>query len=224
MGQLGDIHRHDHQRQQDICQRHHRHHQLGKTGNATNAAEDDEAGEYHQCQTADPVRNTERHLHRQTDGVGLHRIEYQTEREDQTEREQHPHPAHAKALLHVISRAATVVAILILNFVKLGQGAFDEGGRHADKGDQPHPEDGTGATQIDGNSHTGQVASAHAGGKTGAERLKRGDASIVRFTAVFQHGKHVAKVTDLDKTQSESEKDPDPDQQVDEHSSPHQVV
>ncbi len=224
MGQLGDVHRHDHQRQQDVGQRHKGHYQLGKTGDATNAAEDNQAGERHQRQTADPVRNAKRHLHRQTDGVGLHRVEHQAKCQDQAEREDHPHPAHAKAFLHVVGRATTVVAILILDLVELGQSAFNEGGRHADKGNQPHPEDGAGATQIDGDSHTGQVAGADTGGKAGTEGLEGGDACVVRFTAVFQHGKHVAKVTDLDKTQAEGEKDTDPDEQVDEHGSPHQVV
>ncbi len=224
MGQLADVHGYDDQRQQDVGQRHEGYHQLGKTGDAANTAEDDETGERHQCQTANPVRNAEGHLHRQTDGVGLHRIEHQTKRQNEAERKEHPHPAHAKPLLHVVGWAATVVAILILDLVELGQSAFDEGGRHTDKGDKPHPEDGAGATQIDGDGHTGQIAGADPGGKAGAESLKGGDAGVVRFAAVFQHGEHVAEVADLDKTQAEGEEDTDPDEQVDEHSSPHQVV
>ena len=223
-GQLTDVHDHHEQRHQDVSQRHEGHHQLGETGDAADAAEDDEAGEHHQGQTAHPVGDAEGDVHGQADGVGLHRVEHQTEGQQQAEGEDHSHPAHAKAALHVVGGAAPVVAILILDLVELGQGALHEGGGHADEGDQPHPEDGARATQIDGDGHTGQIARPDAGRQAGTQSLEGGDAGAVGFATVAQDREHVAEVADLDKTQAEGKEDTDPDQQVNEHGSPHQVV
>ncbi|MNC18370.1 hypothetical protein D3C75_662690 [compost metagenome] len=223
-GQLADVHGHHEQRHQDVGQRHEGHHQLGEAGYATDAAEDDEAGQHHQCQAADPVRDAEGDVHGQADGVGLHRIEHQTECQQQTEGEDHPHPAHAEPTLHVVGGTTTVVAVFILDLVELGQGTLDEGGGHADEGDQPHPEDGTRPPQIDGDGHTGQVAGAHTGSQAGTQGLEGGDAGTVGFAAIAQYREHVAEVTDLDKPQAEGKEESDPDQQVNEHGSPHQVV
>ena len=88
--QLADVHEHHEQRHQDIGDRHEGHHQLGKAGDAANAAEDDETGEHHQGQTAHPVRDAEGDVHGQADGVGLHRVEHQTEGQQQAEGEDHP--------------------------------------------------------------------------------------------------------------------------------------
>ncbi|EMQ50672.1 sodium/alanine symporter domain protein [Vibrio cholerae O1 str. EM-1676A] len=42
--------------------------------------------------------------------------------------------------------------------------------------------------------------------------MERGDASVIRFTAIFEDGKSVGEMAELDKTQSQSEVDTDPDQ------------
>ena len=59
-------------------------------------------------------------LHGTGDGIGLHRVEDETEGDDQEDREQVP-IQRAQALLHVVGRAATELALVVANLEQLGQ-------------------------------------------------------------------------------------------------------
>ncbi|SST09767.1 Uncharacterised protein [Acinetobacter baumannii] len=222
--QFAEVEQDDAHRQQQVGHRHEGYRQFGEARDGTQAAEDDQRGEDHHGDAADPGRHAEGALHGTGDGIGLHRVEDETEGDDQEDREQDAHPARAQALLHVVGRAATELALVVANLEQLGQGRLDEAGRHPHQGDRPHPEHRAGTAERDRYRHAGDVAGTDPRRQRGAERLERGDSRVVRLAAALEHAEGMTEVAELDQPQAHGEVQAATDQQPDEDLAPDKAV
>ena len=105
-------------------------------------------------------------------GVSLHGIEDKTIGQQEEDRKQDAHPAHAEPARHIPGRAAAKLSAAIAFFIQLSKGTFSKAAGHAEQGGNPHPEYGAGPTGGDRQRHPGKIAAADPGGKAGTERLK----------------------------------------------------
>ena len=80
-----------------------------------------------------------------------------------------PVPVLAQAVLDVIHGAAHVLPGGIFFPEMDGEDRFCVFGRHAHQGDQPHPDQGTGATGVNGGGHADNITSTNGG------RQRRGE-------------------------------------------------
>src|SRR5690606_4566108 len=119
-----------------------------------------------------------------------------------------------QALGNVDRRAAPVLAFAVTHLVQLGQGAFGITGGHAYQCHHPHPENSAGTTEVKGNRHASQVTGTNAGGKAGAQGLKRRDAMNIALPGAPDGPNHLAEVNELEKAQANSEEHTDSQQAV----------
>src|SRR5690606_33831546 len=91
-----------------------------------------------------------------------------------------------------------VLPLVILYLVQLGEGAFRVGRGHTDRCHYPHPEDGTGAAQIQGHGNPGNIARTDARSETGTQRLEGGYPVAVAGSGTDDGAEHLAKMTELD--------------------------
>ena len=85
----------------------------------------------------------------------------------------------AVGLLDVEGRAAAVLTGAGILFLEdLSQGGFDVGRRSAEEGRDPHPDDGTWASEADGGGDAGDIADADTAGQRDREGLEGRDSLI----------------------------------------------
>ncbi|MNM88931.1 hypothetical protein D3C81_1011540 [compost metagenome] len=222
--QLVEIDQDDADRHQQVGHRHERHRQLGEARDRAQATEDDQCGEDHQSDAAQPGLHTERALHGAGNSIGLYRIEDEAEGQDQEQRKQHSHPARTQPLLHVIGRPATELAIFVTDLEQLRQGRLDEAGGHSHQGDHPHPEHRARPAEGDGHRDPGHIAGADPCRQRSAERLKRGNAGLVGIATALQHAEGMAEMEELDQTETDGEVKTATNQQPDQDLSPDQAI
>ena len=85
----------------------------------------------------------------------------------------------AEAVAKVVHRAAAPLAFRILASVEDAEDVLGEVGHHAEEGDEPHPENGSGTADRDGSGHADDVAGADRRGEGRAERLELGDRAVL---------------------------------------------
>jgi hypothetical protein len=113
------------------------------------------------------------------DGVALHRVVSETKSDRNEYGKSYSPRFGTNAVKYVVCGAATEVSVSIVNFEKLSQGRFDEGRRSAEKCNNPHPKNGSGATEHNGGSNSGKIAGADTAGNRDHECLKRTNAVFV---------------------------------------------
>ncbi len=124
-----------------------------------------------------------------------------------------------------MGRAATVGTIRFGGLVQLGEGTFDEAGCHAHQADNPHPEDGAGATEGNGHRNAGDIAAANPAGNRQDQGLKGTEVASVRLVMVGgQDAEHLAEVTKLNEAGGDGEPDSDADQHGNQNLAPQQVA
>ena len=173
----------DGERADDVDEGHDRDHLFGERGDATDAADEDEAGDDEGEDAGDPGRDVEGRVEGAGDRVGLHHVAHEAERDDDRDREEGGERLAAETLADVVGRAAGQVAVSVAGAVELGEDGFGEDGRHAEEGGDPHPEDGARTAHGDGGGHAGEVARAHLGRDGRRERLEGGHAVLVGLAA-----------------------------------------
>ena len=89
--------------------------------------------------------------------------------------------------------------------VDLGQACLGKGGACPEEGDNPHPHDGSRASETDGQCHTDDVAGAHAAREGEGEGLEGGDASPLGTVVLEEETDHLGKVAHLHETGAEGE-------------------
>ena len=201
--------RNDHEAaDEQVRQGHKRNDHLGDIGNALYAAKNDEARGNRDDDANDGAKGgivfaAEGKGHGLCDGVGLEGVIDQAEGKDDGDREKNAERAPAQPALHIISRPAAV-RIAIADLPQLRQGGFHKGGRAAEEGDDPHPEDGTRTAQRNGHRDAGHVAGAHARGSRDGKCLKCGDSPascalilIVGFGALDHGAQHIGYLANL---------------------------
>ena len=87
-------------------------------------------------------------------------------------REGNPQGAAAHPARHVVGGPSTEGAIGVTDLEHLGQGRLEESGGHADQGDHPHPEDGSGTSHEQRGGNAEDVADSHTGANEMAKAWK----------------------------------------------------
>ena len=113
-------------------------------------------------------------------------------------------PGAVEPFLDVVGGAATQLVAVML-FVNLCQAGFGIGGASPKECDNPHPDDGSGAAESDGQGHTDDVACAHATRKGEGESLEGGDAGTLAAVVLEEQAHHLAQVAHLHKTGAKGE-------------------
>ena len=218
-----DVHQHDDQGHADIAQGHDRHDDVGHLGNPLDAAIHDDPGNDGECQAGPQPVEAETVVHRTGHRVALEGIEAQRKGGDQRYRVDDGQPAvlPAQAVDNVLRRPAAIGAVLFRALVDLGQGAFEQAGRHADQGDRPHPEDRAGAAQRDCHRHAGDVAAADPAADADEQRRARTDPPLgVRLLAREQDPEHAFEEPELNAAGRQREENPQHDKERDQRPPP----
>jgi hypothetical protein len=109
--------------------------------------------------------------------------------------------------------------------VELGERAFDQAGRHADQGDCPHPEDGTGSAEGNRHRHASDVAAADPAADRDEERLAgRHGVGIGALVARAQHAEHAHEELELDETRHERDEHAEDHQDRDQRPAPREIL
>jgi hypothetical protein len=108
----------------------------------------------------------------------------------------------------------------------VGQGTFDEFGGHTQEGRGPHPEQGCGAADIDGQADAADVACADGAGQGGGQGLKMGGVTgeAFFFVPAGQNSGGMAEETYLGEFEVEGEKKSGAKEQVGEPAAAAQVA
>ena len=162
-------------------------------GEALYAAKEDERADRDEDDTDDPGGNAEGGLHRGADGVGLHHAAEEAECQrdgDGEEAGEELAEAALKGRRDVVDRTALDVAVLFDDAGLLGERRFRVDRGHAEKGDDPHPEDGAGAAGQDRAGRADDVARTDLSGDGGGERLERAHAAVMLLAAQRQVAEH----------------------------------
>ena len=155
------------------------------------------------------------------DGVGLVGLEHVTAAEGCADGEYGEDEAEyytegvegGDALFHAFFKvdhgSAEDVSVGFNVAVDLGEGAGGEFHAHAEKGGEPHPEDGAGPACSNGDGDTGDVTKADGGGKGGGEGLEVGDFAFVFGVVVFaaDHIDGVAEEAEVDEAVADGEEE-----------------
>ena len=225
-GQFADVH-HDHQqRQQDVAEGHHRHDDVGHLGDAVDAAVDDQAGADGQDSTGPDAFDAQTVERGAGHGVALEGVEAEGERGDQAHRVDTGQPSVVtQPEQDGARRSAAEGAVFFAALVQLRQRAFDQAGRHADRGDGPHPEHRARAAERDRDRDTGDVATADTPADRHQQRLARGDRIRVgRFVLARQHPEHAHEIADLHEARGHREEQAEHDQKRYQRPAPGEIV
>ena len=212
----------DDQRHQDVGECHKRGHDRGHAGNATDAAENDEAEKHRQPDAGSQRIDRESVRHRGRNAVRLDGRQENAAGKDGDQGEDDAEPAKAEALLDEGEGAAAVTGFM-LEAENLREGRFDESRRGAEKGHDPHPEDSAGAAESDGRCDADDVAGADAAGEGDTEGFEGGDAFAVGFLAK-ERAEHQTEAAHLDETGADREEQAGSDQQDDQRRIPDDLV
>ena len=188
------------QRADDVQHRHERHDPLGDSGNALQAADDDQRREDHQHNAAGQRNHAhaahgsshaaeERGFHIQDDLIDLPHIADAEGCQNGKNGEQNRKDAAdglavlpaAQTVFQIVHRTSRPLALTVAAAVVDAQHIFGEIGHHPEKGRNPHPEHRAGAADDDGCRHAGDIAGADGGGEGRTQRLKLGNGLFVRF-------------------------------------------
>ena len=221
---FGNVHGHHAQRQEYVGAGHERHDKLSEANDLAQTAKDDNAGKSRDDHADTQLGRTKGALHGIGNGVGLYGVENQAEGDNQADRENGRGPGRFQAFGNVHRRASPVLALAVANLVQLGQSAFSVTGGHTDEGYHPHPENGTGTAQVQGNRNPGKVTGTHPGGQAGAQGLERRNPVYVAFPGTTDGADHFAEIDELKEAQTDGKEDTDGKQAIDEDIAPEDRV
>ena len=162
-------------------------HQLFSDSRQTlHAAQEDDRADDHQHDTHDPGGHAEGRFHGGADGVGLHHAAHEAQRQNDGHSEEACQELAEAALERggdVIDGAALDIAVSADDAGLLRQRRLRIDGRHAEEGNDPHPEDSAGAAGEDGAGGAHDIAGAHLRGDGGGQRLEGGHAALLGAAA-----------------------------------------
>ncbi len=223
-GDIADADNEHDARAREEDRRHDRHDLFRNGGKTAHAAEEDGAAENDERNADDPCRHAERSLKRGADGVGLHHAAHEAERKDDGDGEEAREELSEAALKgrrDVIDRAAVDRAVLVDLPGGQRERRLGINGGHAEKGDDPHPEDGAGAAGQYSAGRADDVAGADLRGDGGGERLKGAHAAFMLLAAereIAEHAAHpLAEAAHLHKARADRVPEPDGDEKKDEN-------
>ena len=136
--------------------------------------------------------------------IGLYRRQEHTARHYSANGEHHAKPSGVQPFLDVIRWTATVFSFMVF-FIYLGQRSLGKCRTGAEKGDDPHPHDGTGTTIAYGGGHPNDVACTHTTREGHGKGLKRGDSSLLLFVGRKKQTRHLTETAHLYETRTKRE-------------------
>ena len=158
-------------------------------------AEENEGGNRRNHQTDDPCGDAGSVGKRFPDGIGLHHAADEAQRDDNRYRKEPGQELAEAALegtLDVIDRTALYAAVLIDLAGFLRQHGFGVDGGHAEKGDDPHPENSAGAADEDSAAGTDDITGTDLGGDGGGQRLEGAEPSLLLAAVHAEVAEHPA--------------------------------
>ena len=170
----------------DVQQRHHRHQFFGHRHNALHPAQKDEPGHQRHRNAHHDFRCAEGVVHGVADGVGLHHIAHEPQRQNERRGEkarQHLAESVRERRPDVIGRATHGLAVFIGGAELLCQNGLGVVGGHAKEGTHPHPEHRTRAAGDNGRGRTRNGAGAHLPRHRCSQCLKAAHALMVGLFA-----------------------------------------
>ena len=200
-----EVHRHHDDRQSDVDDGHQRRHPFGDLGHALEPPVEDGRAEGQEDERRRPGGDAVLLVEGVGDRVGLNHLVGDPEGEDEEDGEGHAPCARPQASLDVEGRAAAERAVGPADLEQLGEHGLDEGAGHSQERDQPHPEDGAGSPQFDGDGNARYVPGAHARGDADGEGLKRGDPLAVAGPRIEDLADHPPEQADLDEARADRE-------------------
>ena len=218
----------DDQGNDDVHHRHGGHDLAGHGPDALHAADEHGPGQQEDGDSGKPCRNGEVGLHGFTNGVALHHSARADTGDDAEQREARaePHPLGPKPIFDEVHGAAHPVPGGGLFAEMHGKEHFAEFGGHTHKGGHPHPEQRTGAADVNGCRHAHDVACPDVGGQCGHQRVERGDFAMLGLVgaAIPKIFKSPEKITECKKFQADGQIQAGADQQYQHPRPPNHVV
>ena len=211
---------------QDVEASHDWYEEFRELSDTRNAAEDDECRQNAENCCRDNWLNTKCTFDGKSNRVGLYRVVDKAERNGNQNGKELGNARLLECILDVVGRAAVEGVIAARQFVDLSERALDKTGSAADKGDDPHPEDGTRAAGNDCDSHTSNVADTDTGRCADAEGLERayGLALGLLADAFRQQADHLGQHAQLDEFCRQREPETAADENRNEYIRPKDVV
>ena len=172
---LADVHEDDPHTDDDVEHRHKGDDTRGDLGDAAQPADGDCGDEHGECDVSHHTRDAEGELHGINNGVDLREC---ADAEEGDEDGRHGKEARERAILlahaapNVVHRTACNLAVFIGRTVLDGEQPLRILRRHAEERRHPHPEDGTGAADLDRCRDTDDVARADGRCERDAQRLE----------------------------------------------------
>ena len=149
------------------------------------------------------------------DVEGCQQVEATHVGKDQNDGEEVGEPVLLKSRLDVVG-GTTVGVVRAALLVDLRERRLNEGGSATERGDDPHPEHGTGTAERHGRRHTGDVTDAHARGRGDHQCAEGGDTAF--FLRRLHHdAKRIHKQAQRESARADKEVQADADQEGDEH-------
>ena len=217
--ELGQVHYANHRNHDDVDGGHDRRHPLGHASDGLNSAEDHHCGEHKEKRSDDQVcagqasqsrdwftsRGAQSGQKSRSNGVGLHRRNNECAGHNGDDGEN----AGQNLVLHpegnVVRRTAAEGSVSGANLKDLGKRGLEEGGRHADDGNDPHPEDCTRATHEKSNGHAENVTDTHARSQRDREGLEGGNPSLCATSGAGDRSDHLGELANLHEPRAQSQ-------------------
>src|SRR5690606_28473123 len=192
-----------------VADRHGRHQSGGGQGNTLDATEDHQANENRHDQAGGLGIDAEGGMQAIGHGMRLHAIADAETGEHAEEGKQYRQPDElfAHALADVVHRAADPLAAAVLFTEMHGQYRFAIFGRHADQGDQPHPYQCTGATEVNGGGNAGNIAGADCGGQGRGQGGITGNGAFLVAVVLAELAETVDQLAQRHETQADGQVD-----------------
>ena len=106
---------------------------------------------------------------------------------------------------NVVRGTAAEGSVSGTNLKDLGERGLEEGGRHADDGNDPHPEDCTRATHEKSNGHAENVTDTHARGQRDREGLEGRNPSLCTASGSRDRPDHLGELANLHESRAQSQ-------------------
>ena len=214
LGEPTDVENDDHHGHEHVGQRHKGGQPLRDTGHEPDPAQDHGSGEQNEEDPDHPARDA-------GDGGGddlgqrvrLHHDHCHADRDDAHGGEDFAPQGRSQTVLDVVGRAPAEGEVPAALLEDLGERGLHEAGGHADEGDDPHPEQGSGTAGHNGQGDSGDVPDADSRGQSHGEGLEGGDTALRTGARPGQRVDHGAEVAQLNQVGAGGQVDADQDEQ-----------
>ncbi len=202
----------------NVDKRHYGHDLLGGRRDAPDAADEHKCRDGGNDYSGDNGRNVKGLGEGARDGVRLHHVADEAERDDHRAGEEYCERLAMEAVRYVIGRASGDVAGVVLRLEELREHRLGEDGGHAEEGGNPHPENRARAAHGNRCRGSRDVAGSDLRGDRGSERLERGHAALSCPLAVEARAREgeldrCDELPDLDEAEAQREVDADADKE-----------